>query len=207
MAVTPPALAERFVERLRAALIDVHLPRDDRMTAVLQSVKKVRRTLSDQGASQDLQDQIFLTGFMCGLLRLRKGEHVVQLGVGSGCASAILARLVQSLTVVETDAVLAQASLAGIDYPELRNLRIAQTIPETFAAAIFVTEAAAEWPHEALSLLRIGGRAVIRLGAPNTPPRLFLATKRRDGTMRIRSYDDPVSPVRESRLEEKVGGL
>ena len=101
----------------------------------------------------------------------KPGEHVLHIGAGAGCYSAILAELVGSsgqVTAVEFDAALAERARTFLSGRS--NVRIVHSDgarwPETSADGVYVNFAVARPADRWIEGLVAGGRLVFPLGVP-----------------------------------------
>lgn len=127
--------------------------------------------------------QPFIVALMTDLLELRREDHVLEVGTGSGYQAAVLAELadsVCSIEVVPALATRAAEALAaeGYDRIALRTGDGALGWPERAPFdAIIVTAAARAVPPALVDQLREGGRMVVPIGAPYGDQELRLLHK------------------------------
>jgi protein-L-isoaspartate(D-aspartate) O-methyltransferase len=147
---------------------------------------------------QQTISQPYIVALMTDLLRLGKGDRVLEVGTGSGYQAAILAQLVRSVYTIEIVAPLAieaRERLARLGY---RNVEVRTGDGyqgwEEHAPfdAIVVTAGADEVPPPLLRQLKPGGRMVIPVGPSAMIQHLTLIEKQADGSIRSRE----VLPVR-----------
>jgi protein-L-isoaspartate(D-aspartate) O-methyltransferase len=114
--------------------------------------------------------QPFMVASMAEALSLQGGEHVLEIGGGSGYQAAVLSLLARDVTSVEkrpTLAIAARGRLAGLGYA---NVRIEETdgslgwLPGAPYDAILVTAGAPAVPPPLIDQLAEGGRLVIPVG-------------------------------------------
>lgn len=188
------------IARLRQTLVDADIARDDRLTAVLQALKKIPATaFQPSGAAAAAAEDVVSIAFLTALLRARKEEPVLQIGFGSGYETAILGRISRSVMVEDDDTQRAQAALArlariGVGAVRWSGADARQETGPLRYAHIFVTGLVPEWPSALGARLRPGGRMVACVGGASS--HYAMGLKRRDGTLRVSSYAlDTLRPV------------
>ena len=130
---------------------------------------------------------------MTDMLDLRREDHVLEVGTGSGYQAAVLAELcdtVCSIEVIPELAMHAAAVLAAQGYGEvaLRTGDGALGWPERAPFdAIIVTAAAREVPPALVEQLRPGGRMVIPVGEPYGEQELRVLHKDTEGKVTSRN--------------------
>jgi len=125
------------------------------------------------GAGQTIS-QPYIVALMLQHLALQPGDRVLEVGTGSGYATALLAQICAEVYSVERHADLAagaEATFARLGYSNVK-VRVgdgAQGWPE-FAPfdAILVSAAAPAMPPALFTQLREGGRIVIPIGPPSS---------------------------------------
>lgn len=116
--------------------------------------------------------QPYIVAFMAEALELKGGEHVLDVGAGSGYASAVLARLAARVTAVELVpdlARLAEANLRALAVPNVQVFEADGSLGRPEAApfdAIHVACAASSIPVALVDQLAEGGRMVLPVGEP-----------------------------------------
>jgi protein-L-isoaspartate(D-aspartate) O-methyltransferase len=174
---------------------------------VMQALRKVKREAfvleenADQayvnaplpiGCGQTIS-QPYIVALMTDMLDLRREDHVLEVGTGSGYQAAVLAELcdtVCSIEVIPELAMHAAAVLAAQGYGEvaLRTGDGALGWPERAPFdAIIVTAAAREVPPALMEQLRPGGRMVIPVGEPHGDQELRMLHKDAEGKMTSRN--------------------
>lgn len=130
--------------------------------------------------------QPFIVALMTDAARLAPGEHVLEIGTGSGYQAAVLAELgaqVHSVERIEGLASGARATLARLGYAGVR-VHVGDGSqgwpPAAPYDAIIVTAGAPEVPSALLAQLGPGGRLVIPVG-PRNAERLIRVVRRADG--------------------------
>ena len=115
--------------------------------------------------------QPYMVARMTELLELEPGDHILEVGTGSGYQAAVLARLGAHVTTIERHADLADTArdrLDALGYGARVTLRLADGSLGDPAGApydgIIVTAAAPSIPVELRDQLADGGRLVIPVG-------------------------------------------
>jgi protein-L-isoaspartate(D-aspartate) O-methyltransferase len=138
--------------------------------------------------------QPYIVAYMTGLLRVRPGDRVLEVGTGSGYQTAVLLELTEEVFTIEFIPELyaaARKRLAGDRMPTER-FRLADGHagwPEKAPFdRIIVTAAATEMPEALVEQLACGGRMVIPIGEPEAVQRIVVVT--RDGRGKLREEPD-----------------
>lgn len=130
------------------------------------------------GAEQTIS-QPYIVAVMLEALELERGERVLEVGAGSGYASALLSVMgghvialerVQSL-VTKADAALARAGIRGVTL-KTGDGRCGWAAGAPYDV-ILVSAAASEVPSALLDQLAVGGRLVAPVGASDATQRLL----------------------------------
>ncbi len=203
-AAAPPPVRDREAARAAARMLR-HVARHVRDRRVLEAMRAVPReafvpprlrplAFADGalpiGWGQTIS-QPLIVGLAAEAAALSGGEHVLEVGAGSGYQAAVLARLAREVVAVERIEGLrrrASAALAGLG---VRNVRCLAAGPEPGAPdeapfeAIVVAAAAPAVPPSLAAQLADGGRLVIPVGARAEQELLVLT--RRGGELRRRS--------------------
>jgi protein-L-isoaspartate(D-aspartate) O-methyltransferase len=134
------------------------------------------------GAGQTIS-QPYVVALMTEALAVRPGDHVLDVGTGSGYQAAVLAALGARVSAIEVRPELAAAArerFAALGLPvELRVGDGALGWPERAPFdAIVVAAAAPRVPPALLQQLAPGGRLCLPLGAPDEAQELLLITRR-----------------------------
>ena len=123
------------------------------------------------GAGQTIS-QPYIVAVMLEYLVLQATDRVLEVGTGSGYATALLSRLCAAVYSIERHAELAasaQATIARLGYPNVK-IRVGDGRlgwPEYAPFdAILVSAAAAEVPQTLFTQLRDGGRMIVPIGPP-----------------------------------------
>jgi len=115
--------------------------------------------------------QPYIVALMLQLLELRPGDQVLEVGAGSGYATALLAEIVSAVVSIERHARLADAARTQFERLGLKNVRLvagdgSRGFPELAPYdAILVSAAAPELPRALLAQLVEGGRMIIPVGS------------------------------------------
>lgn len=177
-AVEFAALRLRMVERqLRARGI-----RDERLLAAMTRVPRHEFT-AERYRAQAYEDyplpigeeqtisQPFIVALMLDLLALRPSDRVLEIGTGSGYATALLAELVAQVISMERHPSLANAArdlLLQLNYNNVKVIAGDGTLgypPDAPYDAILVSAAAREVPPALMTQLAEGGHMVIPVGS------------------------------------------
>jgi protein-L-isoaspartate(D-aspartate) O-methyltransferase len=132
--------------------------------------------------------QPYIVAFMTEALELKPGDHVLEVGTGSGYQTAILAEIaaqVFTIEIVQPLAEKAATTLAELSYTNVHT-RVGDGFRgwpgEAPFQAIIVTAAPLEIPHALLEQLAIGGRLLLPAGGAEQ--RLLLYRRMADGYTR-----------------------
>ena len=123
--------------------------------------------------------QPYIVALMAEALALRPADRVLEIGSGSGYATAVLARLAQRIFAVERNARLVEVSrirltALHIDNVEMRCGDGSLGWPERAPFdAITVAAAAPDVPRALLEQLEIGGRLVLPIGTDESNQQLL----------------------------------
>jgi protein-L-isoaspartate(D-aspartate) O-methyltransferase len=122
------------------------------------------------GADQTIS-QPYMVALICSLLELRGGEHVLDVGTGSGYHAAVLAALgaeVHSVELVPELAARAREAIRAAGYGDRVEVHVGdgtRGLPEEAPfAAIAVAAAAPELPQTLYDQLAARGRLVVPVG-------------------------------------------
>lgn len=172
-------------EKLRAAMVEQQVAgRGVRSSAVLAAMGAVPRELfvpeplrefayEDSALKVDAEQtlpQPYLLAVMLEALAIDPHTSVLEIGTGTGYATAVLARLARAVHTVETNAAVASkaaATLRGLGCAHVHFLhgeasqRFAEHAP---FGAILVNAAGPHVPHALREQLAIGGRLVMSVG-------------------------------------------
>lgn len=141
--------------------------------------------------------QPYIVAFMTELIRPRRGQHVLEVGTGSGYQAAVLAEIVDSVYSIELIPELAETAAERLRRLGYRNVVVRQGDGyigwEEHAPfdAILVTAAAEEIPKPLIEQLKDGGIMVLPVG-PGVWEQSLTVVKRRGSDVVV----DTVLPVR-----------
>jgi protein-L-isoaspartate(D-aspartate) O-methyltransferase len=141
------------------------------------------------GHAQTISDP-FVVAIMTSLLHIRKEDHVLEIGTGSGYQAAVLAHLANEIRTIEIVDALAERAGATLTGLGLNNVHVragdgyAGWREEAPFDAVIVTAGAPYVPQPLLDQLKPGGRMVIPLGKGFWDEQLVLVTKDRNGRIR-----------------------
>jgi protein-L-isoaspartate(D-aspartate) O-methyltransferase len=127
--------------------------------------------------------QPYIVALMTELIRPRKGQHVLEVGTGSGYQAAVLAEIVDSVFTIEIVPELARSSAERLRRLGYRNIVVRQG--DGYGGwrehapydAIIVTAAAEEIPGPLIEQLSNGGLMVIPVGPVESVQALTLVRK------------------------------
>jgi protein-L-isoaspartate(D-aspartate) O-methyltransferase len=138
-----------------------------------------------------------LVAIMTDLLRIRHGEKVLEVGVGGGYHTAILAEMTPAVFSVEYHAEVAEAARGTLDRVGYGRVRVNVADgyygwrPDAPYDAILVRMAIPDVTPELLGQLLPGGRLVAPVGPAGGPQVLVLLRKETDG----RVTESAIMPV------------
>jgi protein-L-isoaspartate(D-aspartate) O-methyltransferase len=171
----------------RAKMVQAQLEsrgiRDPRVLAAIRDVPRhefVPEALRDQsyedhplpiGAGQTIS-QPYIVAVMLEHLALQPTDRVLEIGTGSGYATALLSRMCAEVYSIERHAELAavaEATLVRLGYSNVKvrvgDGRLGWPEKAPFDA-ILVSAAASEMPSALFAQLRAGGRMIVPVGPP-----------------------------------------
>jgi protein-L-isoaspartate(D-aspartate) O-methyltransferase len=174
--------------QVRAAMLKVprerFVPTDDAAAAYTNRPLPIghRQTIS----------QPLIVATMTQLLHIKPGDHILEVGTGSGYQAAVLAELASQVSTIEVIEPLAEHARSvlhefGYDNIAFRCGDGAAGWPERAPFdGIIVTAAAREIPQALVDQLKPGGRLVIPLGPDPSSQDLVLVEKEADGRVHQR---------------------
>jgi protein-L-isoaspartate(D-aspartate) O-methyltransferase len=127
--------------------------------------------------------QPYIVAFMAEALELTGPERILDVGAGSGYATAVLARLGRHVTAVELEPALARLAAAHLRRLEVSNVEVFEadgTLGWPGGApfdAIHVACAARSIPGALVDQLAEGGRMILPVGEPYGSPWLVRVRK------------------------------
>lgn len=134
-------------------------------------------------AAEQTISQPFIVALMLDAARLAPGDHVLEVGAGSGYAAAVISRAAARVVSVERHAVLARGArerLAALGYDNATVVEGDGTLgwPEQAPYDVIIVSAGGPAAPEALlSQLAVGGRLVIPVGPNARQQRLVRVTR------------------------------
>jgi protein-L-isoaspartate(D-aspartate) O-methyltransferase len=124
--------------------------------------------------------QPYIVALMLESLQLKPSDKVLEIGTGSGYATALLAELVAQVFSIERHPSLAENArrvLTALDYSNIQVFTGDGTLGLPAAApfdAILVSAAATDLPAALLNQLREGGRMIIPIGRDDSQQLQFI---------------------------------
>lgn len=186
-----PAIDRRVIEALGK------VPRHEFAPPELQPYAYLDRPLPVGPGPDSTISQPSLVALMTDLLDIRPGQKVLEVGVGGGYHTAILAELASEVLSVEFHPEVARAARRTLD--RLGYTRVQIHVADGYYGwkpgapydAILVRMAVPEVSSALLDQVKPGGRLVAPVGPAQGPQVLMLFRKRRDG----RISETAVMPV------------
>jgi protein-L-isoaspartate(D-aspartate) O-methyltransferase len=139
-------------------------------------------------AAEQTISQPYIVALMIEAAEIAPGDHVLEVGAGSGYAAAVISRIAGRVTAVERQpelAVLARERLARLGYDNVVIVEADGSLGCPADAPYDAILAAASGSHVPPSLiqqLKPGGRLVMPIGDPGAVQQLVKVTKRSDGS-------------------------
>jgi protein-L-isoaspartate(D-aspartate) O-methyltransferase len=186
-------------EELRRRMVTRHvLARGVKDKLVLDALQKVPRekflppdlaeyAYSDQplpiGQGQTIS-QPYIVAVMIEALKLKGGEKVLEIGVGSGYAAAVLGEIASEVHAIERVGQLAEKAAIALMDTGYNNVHVKHADgtegleEEAPFDAILVSAGAPEVPPDLKAQLKIGGRLVIPVGTSRFSQELLRITRR-----------------------------
>ncbi len=140
--------------------------------------------------------QPFIVAYMVEALKLEGGEKVLEIGAGSGYASAVLSRIARRVYAIERLGKLAQMAISNLESAGIENVRIrhadgtAGWPDEAPFDAILVSAGAPDVPQTLMYQLSIGGRMVVPVGEDPRAQELVRVTRCGENEFRKESLTD-----------------
>lgn len=192
----PERATVRNFEKARVQMVEQLVHRGIHDTRVLEAMGTLaREKFIDEGfiefAYEDTPlpikngqtiSQPYMTAFMIASAHLGGGEHVLEIGTGSGYAAAIIAQIAGQIFTVERYSTLAEAAQQrfedlGCDNIHVRTGDGSNGWPEEAPFdAIIVAAGAPEIPSPLKEQLKPGGRLIIPVGSMAGTQRLLCIT-------------------------------
>ncbi len=185
------ASRQRMLDLLRRHI------RDERVIAAMAAIPRERfvpahleqRAYDDNalaiGEGQTIS-QPLIVALMAEAMRIEPGDHVLEIGTGSGYAAAVLSRLARDVVTVERIADLgarAAATLAALRIENVRAIFPAKHLgckEDAPYDAILISAGAPHIPRSLLDQLAEGGRLIVPIGTRHAQ-QLVRATKTHHG--------------------------
>lgn len=133
--------------------------------------------------------QPFVVAAMIEAAEIKPGDHVLEVGSGSGYATAIISRIAGDVIGIERHQVLADLGRERLQRLGYANAKIVhadgtQGWPdEAPYDAIIASATGTHLPDPFIAQLKTGGRIVMPIGGQESFQQLVKATRREDGTM------------------------
>jgi protein-L-isoaspartate(D-aspartate) O-methyltransferase len=140
--------------------------------------------------------QPYIVGLMIEAAEINAGDHVLEVGAGSGYAAAVISRIADTVIAIERQhdlAEIARERLAALGYD---NVEIVEGDGTKGCAdkapfdAILAAASGSHVPQPLLDQLAPGGRIVMPVGEPGWVQELIKVTKRADGTVERKNLGD-----------------
>jgi protein-L-isoaspartate(D-aspartate) O-methyltransferase len=182
----------------RDRMVDVHIARRGiRNTAVLNAMREVPREAFVEPGFEEFAyedsplpigegqtiSQPYIVALMIEAAEIKPGEHVLEVGAGSGYAAAVMCRIAESVYAIERHASLGHAAekrlrRLGYDNAHIRIGDGTKGWPEAGPFdAILVAAGGPGAPQTLLDQLDIGGRLVMPVGTLKGEQRLVKITR------------------------------
>jgi protein-L-isoaspartate(D-aspartate) O-methyltransferase len=149
--------------------------------------------------------QPYIVALMLESLQLKPADKVLEVGTGSGYATALLAQLAGQVFSIERHAALAENArkvLAGLGYSNIQVMTGDGTLGLPTAApfdAILVSAAAPDLPDALVAQLREGGRMIIPVGTVDSQQLQFIRMVNGQPVIALRELVRFVPLVHESK--------
>jgi protein-L-isoaspartate(D-aspartate) O-methyltransferase len=127
--------------------------------------------------------QPYIVALMTEVVQIKPGDHVLEVGTGSGYQAAILAEMGAKVYTIEIIQELAESAETRLDYLGYKDITVRSGdgyfgwVDEASFDAIIVTAAPDHLPQPLANQLREGGRMVIPIGPIGNVQTLWLFEK------------------------------
>ncbi len=131
--------------------------------------------------------QPYVVALMTEILKLKRGDRVLEIGTGSGYQAAVLAEVVKEVFTIEIREKLAREAEERLKELGHKNVRVKHADgyfgwkEHAPFDAIIITAAVNHIPPPLIKQLKVGGRLILPLGSTVFHQTLTLATKEKDG--------------------------
>ena len=138
-------------------------------------------------AADQTVSQPYIVALMIDAARIGPGDHILEVGAGSGYAAAVIGRIAGSVVAVERHRTLADQAAARMETLGYDHVRVLhgdgmEGVPAAAPFdAILIAAAGPEVPGPLLAQLRPGGVLVMPLGAQDEVQQLVRILRRADG--------------------------
>jgi protein-L-isoaspartate(D-aspartate) O-methyltransferase len=143
-------------------------------------------------ASQTIS-QPYIVALMIQAAEIGPGDHVLEVGAGSGYAAAVVSRVARGVAAVERQPKLVEVARARLQRLGYDNVEIIEGDGTRGCAerapfdAILVAASGSHAPESLIAQLAPGGRLVMPIGSPHGVQELVKVTKQQDGILRQES--------------------
>jgi protein-L-isoaspartate(D-aspartate) O-methyltransferase len=133
--------------------------------------------------------QPYIVALMIQAAEIATGDHVLEVGAGSGYAAAVIGRIAARVVAVERQPDLVTVARGRIERLGYSNVEIVKGDgtrgwpDEAPYDAILAAASGSHVPQPLVDQLAPGGRLVMPLGAPDAVQQLVRATRRSDGSV------------------------
>jgi protein-L-isoaspartate(D-aspartate) O-methyltransferase len=134
--------------------------------------------------------QPYIVALMIDAAEIRRGDHVLEIGAGSGYAAAVMSRIADRVVTIERQADLVATARDRLHRLGFRNVQVVHADgtlgcpPQAPFDAILAAASGSHIPAPLVEQLAVGGRLVMPIGGARSNQELVKATKQPDGTVR-----------------------